>query len=132
MTDNTKRTQGLDFLRANPGLYSFEFNNESLQLILHRKEYVRDIAIPLDMTAIFEQCTPENIARLILNDLIATQQIDKICRNNKEEGACMPHEEYTKLLEDYTFCIYQVLNHDKKRPETKEATKITLDDVAPF
>ena len=85
------------------------------------------------MTAIFEQCTPESIARLILSDLITTQQIDNLCRNNKEEGACMPPEQYTKLLEDYTFCIYQVLNHDKKRPET-EATKITLDDdgVGPF
>ena len=46
MIDTTKRTQGLEYLRANQDIYSFEFNNESLRLILHRKQYGRDIAIP--------------------------------------------------------------------------------------
>ena len=122
---NDKAEQGKAFLQANQDKYSFEFNNETLQLILHRKIDGRDIAIPLDMTAIFEQCTPESLVCILVNDLAGSMQAEAYCRNNKTEKFSISLEQHTKLLEDNIFCMYQMLKLDKRIHQI-------LDGAVPF
>ncbi len=110
---NDKAAQGKAFLQANQDKYSFEFNNENLQLFLHRKNNGQDIKIPLDMTAIFEQCTPESLVCILVDDLAGSIQAEAYCRNDKSEKFSITPEQYTKLLEDNIFCMYQMLKLDK-------------------